>query len=86
MCIRRWYAACFAVSQMDMVTCVTYVDGSAAVKTACRGKDPIFRALQAGLGLLGVMTEFTIQSVPNTKTQVQVRRGFELTATQWVAC
>jgi hypothetical protein len=45
---------------MDMVVRVRYVDGSAAIKTACMGTDPIFRALQAGLGLLGVMTEFTL--------------------------
>jgi FAD/FMN-containing dehydrogenase len=59
--------------QMDMVVCVRYVDGNAAIKTACRGRDPIFKAMQAGLGLLGVMTEFTIRTVPNTKTQVQVK-------------
>jgi FAD/FMN-containing dehydrogenase len=58
---------------MDMVVCVKYVDGSAAIKTACRGRDPIFRALKAGLGLLGVLTEFTIRTLPNTKTRLQVR-------------
>lgn len=58
--------------QIDQVKCVKYVNASGAVLTACRS-DPIFRGLAGGMGMLGIVTEFTMETQPNSKTEVQVQ-------------
>lgn len=57
---------------IDQVKCVKYVNASGAVLTACRS-DPIFRGLAGGMGMLGIVTEFTMETQPNSKTEVQVQ-------------
>jgi hypothetical protein len=55
--------------QADTVLDVTFVDGKGKVVTLNR-THPDFKALNGGLGLLGVMTEMTIQMTPPTNTQL----------------
>lgn len=54
---------------------ITWVDGTGAVRVS-KPSDPEFRAMNGGLGVFGVMTEFLIRMTPPTDTTlVTVRKN-----------
>lgn len=58
--------------QADMVTEVTFVDGSGAVQKATN-PSPEFNAVSAGLGLAGIVTEVTLRLTAPTNTKLITR-------------
>lgn len=63
-----WCAACRALLlQCDWFVDVTWVDATGTVRTSAKGSDEA-RALCGGLGLLGTLTEFTLQMTETTNT------------------
>lgn len=62
------HAQCLCMLQCDWFVDVTWVDSTGKVHTSTKGSEEAF-ALCGGLGLLGTITEFTLQLTPTSKTR-----------------